>query len=73
MLTLEQRRKLAIAAGMRLETITAIFARRRRCGQRHAVILARAAFRVGVPVRAVDLALNQYSRSPVFAGKPLKV
>ena len=73
MLSLEQRRRWAIAAGVRLETITAILARRRRCSQVTALVLARLAKRLRIPIDAKTLAMNLYAKNPVFTAPPRKV
>lgn len=76
-LELRIRRALAIKAGMRLETVTAIFARRRRCSQRDAVKLAKIAQKLKLiypePIGPEILALNLVHPSPVFSCPPKKL
>jgi hypothetical protein len=69
-LPLEERRRIAILAGMRLEVLTAILARRRKCSQRDAMRLS--PFTHGF-MDVYDLALNQVSRNRYFSTPPLKL
>lgn len=72
-MTLEDRRRWAIASGTRIETITAILARRRRCSQIIAMRLAKAGHVVGISVPAETLAMNLFAEHPVFSVPPLPV
>ena len=66
-LPLEERRRIAILAGIRLEVVTAILARRRKCSQRDALRLS--PFTHGY-MDVYDLALNLVSRNRNFACPP---